>query len=282
MFGIEMFTSLATSIVMDIITQLIKRKKNNLSVNLADYKFDFSNISSADIAALIENLYGANSEVDLESMTPSMLKNEMLQSVISIEIFISYSWKDTEIACEIENYFENTNIKIKRDKRDIEQWGSLRYFMDSIRSTDYVILIISDSFLTSINCMYEVKQLMREEKYKQRILPLVLENKIYESEGRLEYIIHWERRYAQLNEEFKKIQNIENLSGIIGDLKSMKEISHSISEFLDIIRDMNNPTRENLLSSIVDRVLRDTCGDYALMDQSARKNRSLDTVVEHF
>ncbi len=52
--------------------------------------------------------------------------------------------------------------------------------MKSIRNQDYVILIISDYYLKSKNCMFEVTEIMKEQEYKDRIFPAVVEHGIYD------------------------------------------------------------------------------------------------------
>lgn len=93
---------------------------------------------------------------------------------------MSYSWKDEKKADEIDAFLSELGINIKRDKKSIEQWGSIRAFMDSIRNSDYAILVLSDAYLKSINCMYEITQLMKDAHYRDRIFPVVLEMEIYQ------------------------------------------------------------------------------------------------------
>lgn len=181
-------------------------------------------------------------------------KNDFLGILDEINIFLSYSWKDEDLADKIEQYFKDTNILIKRDKNNIESWGSIREYMDSIRDTDYVILIISDSYLKSVKCMYEINELMKDVNYKDRIFPLVLEKSIYNLEGRIEYIIYWEEKYEEVKNKIKRIKNMENASRVSSDLHFIREIAHSVSEFLDIIQDMNNPDENVLLYSIVNKL----------------------------
>lgn len=51
--------------------------------------------------------------------------------------------------------------------------------MQSNHGMDYIILIISDSYLKSKNCMYEVMEMMRDSEYKDKIFPAVINSEIY-------------------------------------------------------------------------------------------------------
>ena len=57
-----------------------------------------------------------------------------------------------------------TNIHIHRDTIDIKKWDSIRDYMNNIENMDYIILLISDAYLRSRNCMYEVLEVMRDRK----------------------------------------------------------------------------------------------------------------------
>lgn len=63
------------------------------------------------------------------------------------------------------------------------------------------------------------------------------------------------KKYAEAKEKVEQIKNIENLSRVSDELHFIREISYSISEFLDIVRDMNNPNENDLVASITDRLL---------------------------
>jgi hypothetical protein len=42
--------------------------------------------------------------------------------------------------------------------------------------SNFVLMIISDEFLRSDKCMYEVTKLLNTHEFKKRILPVVLDN----------------------------------------------------------------------------------------------------------
>jgi hypothetical protein len=71
-------------------------------------------------------------------------------------IFLSYSWKDRDIADEIDNDFKAVGITFRRDERDAKYRTSIKEFMDTVGKHDYVVMLISDDYLRSANCMYEV------------------------------------------------------------------------------------------------------------------------------
>lgn len=212
---------------------------------IAIWKNIFSKvISNNDYKILLEKI---NSLIE----KPNLIKNT------KTNIFLSYCWKDKELANNIDSFFENIGISLKRDVKSIDQWGSIRLFMDTIVKSDYVILIISESYLKSINCMYEITQLMKDPHYRNRIFPIVLDKSIYTLHGRINFITYWEKEYDEIKEKSKKIRDIENTSDISKELLFIRNISSSISEFLSIISDMNNPNIDNINEAILLRLKND-------------------------
>lgn len=177
-----------------------------------------------------------------------------MKKIRNNEIFLSYSWNDTKIADNIDNLLKKHGIVFNRDKNDIDTWGSIRKYMSSIRKTDYALIIISESYLKSVNCMYEILELMKENEYKERILTVILNSEIYNPERKADYIKYWENKYKKLEKKIRTIKNIENITDLTSDLKRYRQISLSIGEFLALITDLNNPKIEDIEKQILNKL----------------------------
>lgn len=170
------------------------------------------------------------------------------------EIFLSYCWKDEELAVKIEKILKNSNtINLHRDKIDINTWGSIKEYMQAISQMDYTILLITDSYLKSSNCMYEVLEVMRDRRFTERIFPVVINSEIYNPVIRAEYVKYWQEEYDKLNDSLQGI-NVQNLGRLGEDLKRAQDISANIAEFLDKVSDMNNPENENVCAAIEEKL----------------------------
>ena len=171
-----------------------------------------------------------------------------------VEIFLSYCQKDSNIADDICNYFKTKNgINLHRDIIDIGSWKSIREFMKTIRTADYAILLISDSYLKSSNCMFEVLEVMKDIQYQDKIFPAVIENSIYDPIGRVEYVKYWQDQAEKMEKALQKIKT-QNLGELTKDLKRMQDISSNIVEFMSIVSDMNNPNIKDI-STIIENIL---------------------------
>ena len=154
-------------------------------------------------------------------------------------IFISYAWANKETADEIDNDFQSIGITFIRDVRNIGTFKSIKEFMNLIRENKYVLMIISDSYLKSENCMYEVLEFMKELDYKARILPIILDDAktIYTLKGKANYIKYWQDKYNDLNEIIESLEPTNSIQ-LTQNLKIIKNICGEIGEFLSILDDI--------------------------------------------
>jgi len=156
-------------------------------------------------------------------------------------LFLSYSWNDSELANAIDKQLSDFGFEVKRDIRDIGPWTSIKEFMSLIRNQDYAIIIISPSYLKSPNCMYEVMELLKDSKYKNKILSIVTtDSNIYNPISRAKYIKYWEKETKKLEEAIKPLK-LENVTELVMELRKYRSIETTIASFLDLISDKNNP-----------------------------------------
>lgn len=156
------------------------------------------------------------------------------------EVFISHNWADKAVAEKMYSHFTNVGVKVRMDNHELKYKDSLRHFMESIRNCDYAILLISDKYLKSKNCLYEVLHLTKEKAFKEKVLPIILETaKVYDTTDRLNYLHYWQQQRIELETLLKNIDPI-NAIDAYADLKTLAEITQLIDAFLKLISDMLN------------------------------------------
>lgn len=101
-------------------------------------------------------------------------KLEVKDIIMRNTFFLSYAHKDKQIADCVDKLLLEKAYIVKRDERDIKTWGSLTKFMKSIREQDYVVLLISDTYLHRDNCVYEIYQLLKDSDYIKRTFPIAI------------------------------------------------------------------------------------------------------------
>ncbi|MGL5777633.1 toll/interleukin-1 receptor domain-containing protein [Cetobacterium sp.] len=172
--------------------------------------------------------------------------------------FISYCWRDEELVNKIDKNFLSQGIQLQRDKRDINSWESIKDFMKEIRECECAILVISSSYLKSINCMYEVLEVMKDENYRDKIITVVLKSaNIYNSLKKIKYIKYWQEQHTELERGIREINNFEITSKLGEDLKKIRNIMGNIDEFISIISDMNNPVVDDNICDEIQKKLKE-------------------------
>ena len=159
-------------------------------------------------------------------------------------VFISYAWggEREEIVNQINEALKKRNIQIIRDKRDLGYKGSISEFMERIGRGNCVIVVISDKYLRSPNCMFELVEIAEGKQFHDRIFPVVLNDaNIYDPVKRIEYVKHWEVKRAELADAMRTLDPA-NLQGIRGDMDLYDRIRDRISGLTSTLKDMNTLT----------------------------------------
>lgn len=186
------------------------------------------------------------------------------QSPYEKAVFVSYAWEDgsVRIVDELEQAFAKRGIHIERDKKVLDYKDSIKAFEQRIGQGQCIVLVISDKYLRSEHCMYEMVEADRKQNLRERIFPIVLADaQIYEAIDRLNYVEYWDGKIKQLNQAIKeKIEVMTNLSGITNDLDKYMSIRASIAHLTDLLMDMNALTPEihatSGFSTLIDAVER--------------------------
>jgi formylglycine-generating enzyme required for sulfatase activity/energy-coupling factor transporter ATP-binding protein EcfA2 len=159
-------------------------------------------------------------------------------------VFISYAWggESEETVNQIDGALQQRGLKIIRDKRDLGYKGSISAFMERIGQGNCVIIVISDKYLRSPNCMFELVEIAEGKEFHGRVFPIVLSNaEIYDPVRRLEYVKHWELKRGELAQAMKEVDPA-NLQGIREDMDLYDRIRDKVSGLTSILKDMNTLT----------------------------------------
>ena len=199
-------------------------------------------------------------------------------------VFISYAWggEREEIVNQIDAALQQRGIKIIRDKRDLGYKGSISEFMERIGQGNCVIVVISDKFLRSPNCMFELVEIADGKQFYDRIFPVVLgDANIYDPLKRIEYVKYWEVKRAELADAMRTLDPA-NLQGIRDDMDLYDRIRDKISGLTSLLKDMNTLTpdmhRDADFSMVYNGILKrmqDTAGKASEMpsDSNSPENK---------
>ena len=184
------------------------------------------------------------------------------QRIISNKVvYMSYAWggESERIVNELDVDLQTKGIMVVRDKRDLGFKGMIRDFMQQIGRGHAIILVISDKYLKSPRCMFELVEIARNKDLYDRVFPIVLgDADIYNPVNRIKYIKHWEEKLKELDEAMRSISSA-NLQGVRDEIDSYDEIRDNISNLTFLLKDMNTLTpdmhRDNDFRTIFDAVM---------------------------
>ena len=157
-------------------------------------------------------------------------------------VFISYAWggESERIVNELDADLQAKGILVVRDKRDLGFKGMIRDFMRQFGHGHAVIVVISDKYLKSPNCMFELVEIARNKDFYDRIFPIVLgDADIYDPVNRVTYVKHWEDKIKELDAAVRSLISGANLQGLREELDSYDEIRDNVSNLTSFLKDMN-------------------------------------------
>lgn len=170
----------------------------------------------------------------------------MKENIKTPTIFLSYSWNNKDQANIIESDFNNVGISLQKDTIDLKYKDSISDYMKSIRNADFAVILLSDDYLKSENCMFEALEILKEQNHKEKILPILIKGtKIFNAKDRIEYIKYWKNKKEELENDLKEIDMTSSLNSY-SDLKNYETIYSSIDSFLKTIGDLKTSTLEEL------------------------------------
>lgn len=180
-------------------------------------------------------------------------------------VFLSYRENDSPIADMLaEKLIKLTNSGIKISRyTDLKYRDSFKEFMNTVPDHDFVICIVSDEYLKSYACMYEVGEVIKDHHFKNKLIFIVLQEcdrkyygenadnlklaNIYHSEeNRLNYVKYWKERYKELRKQIDSDIFIAATNSI-ETLKKIKKIyEYDIGQFIAYLADANGKSFSEL------------------------------------
>ena len=151
-----------------------------------------------------------------------------------MKVFLSYAWTNKGNLDQIDSILSDSDADITRDTRDLKHLDNIFDFMNTVAEHDFAILLISQDYLKSKNCMYEALKLLEHPEFDSKYIPVFLDNlDIFDAIGRLGYVKYWEDSFDELNSKIKELQSPANTHEILKELEHYRKIRDRIDDFLN-------------------------------------------------
>ncbi|HEU4901967.1 MAG TPA: toll/interleukin-1 receptor domain-containing protein [Flavisolibacter sp.] len=199
------------------------------------FKVDFLQYSEADI---INRIYDKCKE-------KGVLRTKTNNVPAGNEIFISYAWGGESEAI-VDSLYATLTAKgynVIRDKIALGYKGNIKKFMETIGRGKCVIVVMSDKYLKSENCMFEMLELQKNNQVYERIFPIVLSDaNIYDELARLNYFSYWSAKTKELNDAYTQLIDKAGTNGIVDKINLYSDIRRVIDQITVMLGRMNTLT----------------------------------------
>jgi len=173
-------------------------------------------------------------------------KRKRLQELNS-RIYFSYAWneeKDT-IIDKLYMSLEKDGFNVIRDKVDLKYKGLISNFMKDIGKGNIIIIAISDKYLKSRFCMFELYEIYRncgmsKEEFVKKVFP-IRQEEINLSDAVVidHYIDHWNEEELKL-EALVKDTSQETTSEQFAQYDAIRRIESELGNLLHFLSDINS------------------------------------------
>ncbi len=147
----------------------------------------------------------------------------------------------------------NRGLKVVRDKDELRYKDSIRDFMKRVGSGKAVVLILSEAYLRSHNCMFELTEIHKSRGLRERCFPIVLDPAaIHDPIQILEHVAFWENKIRELDDAMKRVEG-SNLEGVRETLDLYRKIRATVARLTDVLGDMNHlPSGDHIASGFAE------------------------------
>lgn len=165
-------------------------------------------------------------------------------------VYVSYNWEghSAHIVDYLGFVLESRGIPFKYDRKDCGYTDNIKDFMDAIIKGKTVIIVLSRPYLKSKNCMYELSGILKDTAYKDRLLPVVVDDTIRDEKFYVELVRHWKEQKDRQTSIVSELQDIDADMAEPEEVK-LKEIE-IVYGFLKVIKDYIDWVNADNLDSI--------------------------------
>jgi internalin A len=215
-------------------------------------------VPAADFVAFFEDRLRHPDEVREPGKTPGIDINPqpLKENEKAKEIFISYAWGDgtpegkirTKAVDGLYAALEKDGFRPVRDRDQMHAGDRISAFISQLTRADLVVAVISEKYLRSTYCMFEIYKLWQRSQGAPDVLskilvPIVLpEVKIGNLRERLPYLEHWAGEAESL-EAVARNPKISPSRESWEEVRLIREFAHHVDGILVFIQDVLMPRK---------------------------------------
>jgi hypothetical protein len=171
------------------------------------------------------------------------------------KVYISYAWGDATpegqrraaLADNLCNAMKQAGITVLRDCEQVKPGDRISAFMKELAKGDLILVVLSDRYLKSENCMFELysiwqRALQDQELFLTRVIPLILPDAQLRTTGdKLARGEYWLAQKRDLEARLTK-GSLDAMGPIIfSKYDLIKQFSQHTADMLELLTDKNEP-----------------------------------------
>lgn len=167
-------------------------------------------------------------------------------------VYISYKWKGLSLdavdtLCDL---FKLKQVHYKRDRENCQYGDNITEFMDEIRAGELVVVVFSEAYLKSFNCVYELAGVLEKPDYMKRIFPIVVEESVRGDNKYAELVNFWEQKKCDEKLIIKRItsKDKETLVTLEEKVALIETYIHELSKLHEVLESLNSYSYEELVN----------------------------------
>lgn len=184
--------------------------------------------------------------IEIKSLLEGVVSHGMkpMLRMVKPSVFISYAWggESEKMADQVDEALQAAGLNVTRDKRDVGYKGRIQDFMRQLGRGSAVVVILSDKYLHSENCMFELTEIAKNGKFYDRIFPIIMPDaNFYKVTERMKLVKHWQDQLAEINATAKEL-DMDNIEEFMPEYKMYKEIQENFGTLTTFLKDLNTLT----------------------------------------
>ena len=167
-----------------------------------------------------------------------------------IETYITYKWEERSemIVSEIETLLNSIPcIRVLRDKTFLSYGESIELFMEKLRHGNIVVMVLSNQYLHSINCMYEMSGLFKDNSYIDRAFPVMVDTSIRDGQYYIDLCNYWKAKLTMQNKLIRDSNNgLDIIKPLLKDVDKIDLIISSLPRLFEYCKEIKAPDAETM------------------------------------
>jgi internalin A len=181
-----------------------------------------------------------------------ILRDLFPRTVFRRTVFVSYKQSEESIRLvdQIENTLRDHKIDLLRDVNEVGYRDSFTKFMERLGGGDAIVVVLSNGYFESANCMFELTAIAERGDLRVRIHPIVLKDaRIFQAEDRARVRGYWDQRLSDLKEH-----------GDLQDRARFERYRNDVGRLMQTVTDMNMLKAGDSFKPIVEQLEKDIAG----------------------